>query len=163
MKITAGAKVSGDGYLDWFVADFTEMGADGAEPDVHIELRVNERTGALDHIEQIALDATGRESISAEYLRSLADQLDWMVAAAAHYAGAPLEMRLDAVAKSGAKGQRLVEVVEAYQDAIKQGLPPFTTAQESLSMSKATLARYVADARQRGLLPPKGQSNEEER
>ena len=162
MNCSTGPKASGDGYLDWFVADFTDMGANGEEPDVHIELRVNERTGALDHIEQITLDATGRESISAEYLRALADQLDWMVAAAAHTAGAPLEMRLDAVARSGAKGQRLVEVVEAYQDAAKEGLPPFTTAQERLSMSRATLARYVADARQRGLLPPKHRETEGE-
>lgn len=155
MQIKAGPKISRDGYLDWFTADFTEMGARGEEPDLHLELRVNGRTGALDHVETLTIDATGRASISAEYLRALADQLDWVVAAAAHQAGAPLEMRLDAVAKSGAKGQRLVEVVEAYQDAAREGLPAFSTAQERLKMSRATLARHVAEARRLGLLPPK--------
>ena len=155
MRIKAGPKTGEDGYLDWFVADFTEMGPNSEEPDLHLELRVNERTMALDHIEKLTIDATGRASITADYLRALADQLDWVVAAAAHTAGAPLEMRLDAVAKSGAKGQRLVEVVEAYQQAAREGLPAFSTAQERLKMSRATLARHVAEARQRGLLPPK--------
>lgn len=162
MRIKAGPKISDDGYLDWFVADFTEMGARGEEPDLHLELRVNPRTAALDHIESLTIDARGRESINADYLRALADQLDWIVAAAAHQAGAPLEMRLDAVAKSGPKGERLVEVVEAYQQAMKEGLPPFTTAQERLSLSRATLARYVAEARRRGLLPPKSRHTEGE-
>ncbi len=163
MRIKAGPKVSDDGFLDWFVADFTEMGVNGEEPDIHVELRVNERTGALDHIERITLDATGRPSITAEYLRALADNLEWMIAAAAHTAGAPLELRLDAVARSGAKGQRIVEVVEAYQDAMREGLPPFSTAQERLKMSRASLARYVAEARKLALLPPKGHENDEER
>lgn len=130
---------------------------------INMLLRPNRRTGRIDHIESITLDhALTERPVTAATLRAVADQLDALVAAASLQVGESLERRLDAVAATGRKGEELVEVVETYLAAQREGLPPFQTTMERLSMSRSALARKVAKARDLDLLPPRGNKTDKD-
>jgi hypothetical protein len=59
--------------------------------------------------------------------------------------------------------EHLSEVAERYRKALKQGLPPTQTVADEMHAARSTAARWVAKARERGLLGParRGRAGEE--
>jgi hypothetical protein len=134
-------------------AHFSELVGPAGQPmpDLHLSVSTSPRTGAIDRVVSLHLEARSDAVVTAETLRDFADALGDFVSMAV--AGMSYSRTSQAVAGTGREGSEVARAAEIYRAAVLDGDPPIRRIVDEMNLSTATAARRVRKAKDLGLIP----------